>query len=161
VEPLVLFVKVLILTSPARVITRSMCMVLALAMGDYIGVRRLDRTVIPNQSTSASWSATLCVGCVANYTSTSSAGQIFGTAVTYGGSNCEGSIWAINRTSSGSDVGSWVQVAASNTGGGNDGGSGMWNTSSFVFPMLTGASYIAFKGGGCHGGTVNVYATSS
>ena len=124
-------------------------------------VHHLLQRLIPNQSTSASWSATLCVGCLANYTPTSSAGQIFGTAVTYGGSNCEGSIWAINRTSSGSDVGSWVQVAASNTGGGNDGGSGMWNTSSFVFPMLTGASYIAFKGGGCHGGTVNVYATSS
>jgi hypothetical protein len=34
-----------------------MCMVLALAMGGYIGVRRLDRTVIPNQE---SPSGTMC-----------------------------------------------------------------------------------------------------
>ena len=131
---------------------------------DFTRTNRLSgRPAVPDGTISGpavavNWSATLNSGGTTSFTPAASPSEIFGTALTYGGYNCEGSVWAINMAAGGQAIGSWVRVGASNTGNGNDGGSGMWNTTAFTFPMVSGASYVSFKGGGCHGGIVNVFA---
>lgn len=83
---------------------------------------------------------------------------VFGSSLSAGASNCEGSIYVRQRSAGGTVLMASTRLNGFNIGNGNDGGSGMTAQSSFMIPMLEGAYYVDFTGNGCWGGTVFVYA---
>jgi hypothetical protein len=83
---------------------------------------------------------------------------VFGSSSSAGYGNCEGSVQVQQRSAGGAVLMSFRKFAGFNIGNGADGGSGMVAQSAFMVPMVEGAYYLDFRGFGCWGGTVYVYA---
>ncbi len=92
------------------------------------------------------------------YTYTGSGTPLFlvVTFTTYGGGNCEGSVYVQWENSGGGVIKAATRISGSNVTSGNDGGSGMNDQELATIPFLPGSTVLRFSKGGCYNFGYNV-----
>jgi Bacterial shufflon protein, N-terminal constant region len=139
--------------SPNGLVARdSTGLILSCQSGVWTGPSLQPKSYITSFSLSSGSTSTLDINAIG------AQHHIYGSVATYGGGNRSGigNYWLLNT--SGTTIYASQSLGGTNIYSGNDGGSGMYDSSMFVIPIISNTRYVVFQGAGSWGASFSIYA---